>query len=1110
MNDLMMLKIAWVLSPFVFIPILINMSSKIKQKDEEIRRLKMWISQLRNSETADNPAADGAENHIFSADDITEQIPPEITLPKSAPVYRQPVGGKPQPAENTPQTSRTTAQPARTTVQTVKAAAQDIKSAVQRPAKPTSENKFETSHLLFGVGVILVFVAGLIFATSMWKIMPPVAKVLTLLLAAAFFVSVALILEKKLKLREASITMYVLGSAFTSLISIAIGYFAWFGKSFSLGSSSRYLVISVSLWILSAMLYSGYRLYKGNVFTIIAFLTSLPAFALLARYVCGRGELALLFTGLYVLASLILTNRKDNGALTRLSQYISLAYVVLSAALYAEFGFIACMSLVMILCIVILIYLAMNVKDKEGKEKYEWIYYAIPIYGVLFVYNTSMIFKVSIPHGDTFCGIILGTAMLFTCRYVSIKGEKRLYNYASLGAVLISYIFFFTRFISVMEQSQDKVGDLREILPCIIVFLLSVLAFTAEYVHTLKPIRTKDAYEDTMIYMILLAALSFTGTYSMMPLARYSQPEEARYIGSIIPLMIISAIMLAVFLLYRYRLASETLSFRLVFTDRLGSVMLNISIVIAFIFFMSLSVNKHTSYILCIPLIAVTLMYQVHIRLKRHNPEGIITAAILPFVLIKGIEMYVMVMISGSEATKGNTAFELCMGMFLCILIIGLFVYRRIVLSDEIKKKVLIDWNILMSFIILMAAVIGGNLWGIEHKHFKSLIGFAIFLLYIGVRLSDILRKVIFSMITLLLCGAYAAQNFIAWNPDFKTELMAFSIPIFAAVIHFIIFKRKERSVSYISFGLMSLFFFIEWWNINNAASVPAMPVINTKLTIFLLVTVGVCLLGYLTGEQRYDILGLCLTVLLTASSVLNRRDIHLLLASAVCIALIVYYYRKRYQPLTIVPLIILLAVIHDTIYRRVMHYPAAGSFDMFFRILFKAEGDFTVPCIIWVGIFAVMLALGRFFHKKIFIRSNDKHGLVIDWFTILSIVPVINVLIVGNSKLRWSVLFLIVIYLFGYYRRVADEFNKLILTAISVLIATAWWTQPMIKVNELFVTELRITGFLALVYVVTRIIYKKELEGGEYSDANTHAFRNFLTPFSGKMISYFENAHFI
>jgi hypothetical protein len=174
-----------------------------------------------------------------------------------------------------------------------------------------------------------------------------------------------------------------------------------------------------------------------------------------------------------------------------------------------------------------------------------------------------------------------------------------------------------------------------------------------------------------------------------------------------------------------------------------------------------------------------------------------------------------------------------------------------------------------------------------------------------------------------------------------------------------------------------------------------------------------------------------------------------------------------------------LLAVIHDTIYRKVMHYPASGSFDMFFRILFKAEGDFTIPCIIWVGIFSVMLALGRFLHNKVFLQSVEENGLVIDWFTILSIVPVINVLIVGNSKLRWSALLLIAIYLFGYYRRVDDEFNKPILTVISVLILAAWWTQPLVKVNELYVTELRIIGFLALVFVVTRIIFKREMEGG-------------------------------
>ncbi|MCR4808141.1 MAG: hypothetical protein K5857_10780 [Lachnospiraceae bacterium] len=1052
---LILFGIAWVLSPFFFIPMLISKSGKIKKKDEEIRRLSARLSQTGSTQqtggiqqprgtkeagplqqAAPQPAS--AESHTLTLDDIRGHVP-------KAPVSQQPAMNQ--------QASR----PVRTTV--------------QKPREPKVKKKLETGHILFGVGVILIFVAGLIFATSMWSVMSSKMKVATLMLAAAFFIAVAMILERQLKLREASITMFLLGSAFMSLIAIAIGYFAWLGTAFSLGADSRYLVISVSLWILAFTLYFGYTIYETGIFTVIAYIASCPAFALLTRHIFKRGEIALLLTGIYMLTSLILIRKKGAPMLARVSRILSLAFSILSGLMYLAFGFNGYMSLVMIVCVAILLCLAGSVRDEKGRDVYGWLYYIIPIYGAFFVYNTSRVFKVTIPHGDVFCGIVLTTAILFVYRYVSIKGEKRLFNLASLAVLYIGYFIPFAGLMIAMNKGHDGLADITEVLPGLIVILISVLIFAGEYLHRLSIYKKGEEGILARSYMILLGALAFTGIYPLIHIPRYMNIEADRYIGCLIPMIIVCGLMFIVMLLYHYLRVTGRLDRGMIFTERMLCVMFNLSVAIGFLAFIDLNSSFHTSYALNIPLIAAILMYQVHIRLRGSNPEGVITAVMLPFALLKGFDWMI---------ESSNTVFEIYLAAYLCVLIIGLFAYRKLFSRDSEKKIFLIDWSLLAAFTALMMALVSGDSWNIDHLSFRVLIAFAVLALFIALKLKGYARRVALSVMTLLLCGAYAAQDFIEWNPDFEDELIALSIPVFAAVLNFVIFKGKEKIVSYISFGLLSLFFLIEWACIPQVVSDPAMPVVNVKHAIFLLMTVIICLYGGLRGKIRYDILGLAMTALLTFASISNRRGGHLAVAALISIALIVYYYRKRgRQPLSIVPIILLLAAVTDTIDTRVMQYLATGSFDISNGVLVEADRDFTLPCIIWIGVFAIMIALGRFLHKKIVRRASEEFHLAIDWFTILAAFPIIMVADMGNDKLKWSAILLAAIWLFGYYGRVADLLNKPVLTAISVCIALAWWTQPVVRVSELFVTELRIFGFLALVFVVTKVIYKKELEGG-------------------------------
>lgn len=1087
---LIIFLIAWVASPLVFIPMLISMSSKVKKKDDEIRRL---IDRLREEKERSSRAGDSR----LTIEDIrgTSHVEPEETKPVTSAPY---VSAEPTVSTISPDmimnesaampVSESAPQPAPTEYTilpdtiTDKNTESKKSGPVRRPhheVKPKVRRKLETGHILFAIGVVLVFVAGLIFATSMWSVMPSLIKVATLIGAAMFFVIVAWILEAKLKLREASVTMFVLGSAFMSLTVIAIGYFAWFGTAFSLGSGSRYLVISTAMWVLCLTLMFGFKLYKNVIFKLIAFVSSCAAFALLARHLLNKGDRTLLVTGLYLFILLFIICRREADILKKTAVIASILYVIVSLALYLAFGFSTVMSLVMVVDIAMMVFIAASNEDEDGRNPYVWLYYAIPVTGAFLIYNTSDIFRVTIPHGDILTGMILVIAAFFIYRYISVKGVKRFNNLSSLITLLFCYSIYFGKLWYAMDRGHDGFSDITEVLLQLLVFALFAVISAVEYIRTVRPLK-KGAGFYTWAYLISLCVYFFMSLYVFMPVIGYTDLLNEEYLGSLIPTCITALVMLAVIILYHLKSSEKSMTYGLTITRRICAVMLHMALIVSFTAFLDVSHDTYAAYVLNLPLIAVIIMYQAHTRIRKYNPDGLVTAAMLPFVLMEGYEELTAVLTGDPEAISVNMAFELKLILFLAVLIIGLFVYRRLFLYDKEKKILLIDWNAPAALIILALTASESDSWTVRHVTVRLLVALAIFSLYTAFKLKGLARRVALCVMTGFLCGAYMCQDFIHWNRDFDTELICLALPVFAAVIHYVIFKGKERIVSYISFGLTCLFFLIEWACISEVVSDPAMPVVNIKLTIFLLVTLAANGYAVLRKSLRYDIMALVFAVLLTASCIANRRGGHLIIAAAINVFLIVYYYRRKVrQPLSIVPLLTLLAVIYDTLYVRVMQFISTGSFSVENGILKEADPDYSIPCIIWIGVFAIMLGLGRFVHKKLILRVADERPFTIDWFTILSIIPVLIVWDLGNAKFVWSVSLLIALYLFGYYGRVSEFLNKPVLTAIAVCLAIAWWTQPLVRVGELFVTEYRIFGFLALVYVITKIIYKRELEGG-------------------------------
>lgn len=93
------------------------------------------------------------------------------------------------------------------------------------------------------IGVIFVVLAGLIFATTAWHVLPSVCKVIMVLGGSGLFFGASRAAEKYFKIERTGQAFYILGSVFLFLTILAAGYFGLLGPEFILKGENRYRVL---------------------------------------------------------------------------------------------------------------------------------------------------------------------------------------------------------------------------------------------------------------------------------------------------------------------------------------------------------------------------------------------------------------------------------------------------------------------------------------------------------------------------------------------------------------------------------------------------------------------------------------------------------------------------------------------------------------------------------------------------------------------------------------------------------------------------------------------------------------------------------------------------
>ena len=186
-----------------------------------------------------------------------------------------------------------------------------------RPAQTRKPVSVYPGTAALVIGVVFVILAGLIFATTAWKILPDIFKAVMVFAFSILFFTSSCIAGKKLKIERTSRAFYILGSIFLFLTVLAVGYFKLLGPGFVLEGQNRWWVLWCGSVVTEAAFLTGFKNYKEKVYAYVYLLglTVSMTFLMAALRKDGVGfaEGMVCYSFLLLLCDWLNGNRKKQG-----------------------------------------------------------------------------------------------------------------------------------------------------------------------------------------------------------------------------------------------------------------------------------------------------------------------------------------------------------------------------------------------------------------------------------------------------------------------------------------------------------------------------------------------------------------------------------------------------------------------------------------------------------------------------------------------------------------------------------------------------------------------------------------------------------------------------
>ena len=293
------------------------------------------------------------------------------------------------------------------------------------------DNENKKIDLLLKLGVGMVFISGILFATTSWDFINDFIKAFVLIVMGITFMVLSIFTETKLKLYKSAYMYWILSALFFLLTIVGILYFGIFGNYLTYSGMGKYLAYFITYMTASGLVMSTYLKYPKKylmyfvyVGLTIAIYNLLLFFEL--DYITVISIISALVFGINVIA-------KEDSLLFNYSKGLSLvlfAFIIINAGSAVELPmFAAC-----IINIINLNYLLIT------KSNFEKIIAIIITYILIFVGIVPLSF-----FGDNDVVVVSLLASLYTlfinCKFINMDTFEKDFNYIIYSVVtIISFI----------------------------------------------------------------------------------------------------------------------------------------------------------------------------------------------------------------------------------------------------------------------------------------------------------------------------------------------------------------------------------------------------------------------------------------------------------------------------------------------------------------------------------------------------------------------------------------------------------------------------------------------------------------------------------------------
>ena len=183
--------------------------------------------------------------------------------------------------------------------------------------------------MLLKLGVGMIIVSGILFATTSWNFISDVGKLFFLLLLSSLFAGLSLFTEKKLKLYNTSFMYWVLSMVFLQLIIVAILFFKLVGPFICYVGEGYKLAIAITAFTIAGLSLATYLKYgKSDILNFAYYSIYISTTFVLAHFFDSTTTcflLGVLFLGISILA------KKDSILFNanKMASYILLAGAII-------------------------------------------------------------------------------------------------------------------------------------------------------------------------------------------------------------------------------------------------------------------------------------------------------------------------------------------------------------------------------------------------------------------------------------------------------------------------------------------------------------------------------------------------------------------------------------------------------------------------------------------------------------------------------------------------------------------------------------------------------------------------------------------------------------